>query len=187
MDKKRLVLMIGSIAFAFVASAAVAEEAMLPATLLTQDRQLVRCSRGQLKAFGVFDVGHAALYLERCQHLNDIFDTSPKRLRFVYERSIPATAFREAAEKYLKINLGTQFDAWREAIERFNRGYRDIDDGDYYDLIYNPQTGLALLLNGAEAAVLRDPRIGLAYLTIWFGQEPFSEGLKEALLTPETS
>ncbi|MEQ1545707.1 hypothetical protein [Methyloglobulus sp.] len=30
----------------------------------------------------------------------------PKQLRFAYEKAIPAKAFREASEEYLKINLG---------------------------------------------------------------------------------
>jgi len=184
MAKKTLAVMIGFIGLILSVPASTKEE-KLPADLLTEDAHFKRCSRGQLKAYSFFHVGYAALYLQRCQQIKTIFDKSPKRLRFVYERSIPARAFREAAEKYLQINLGKQFDPWRKAIDQFNQGYRDIEDGDYYELIYDPETGLRLYFNGAQMTILRDPGIGLAYFNIWFGKEPFSESLKEALLTPE--
>ena len=177
--------MIGFILLSFFAMAALAKEDRLPVYLMSKDTHLKRCSRGHLKAFKFFHVGYAALYLDRCQDIKNIFSTSPKRLRFVYDRAVPASAFREASEEYLKTNLGTKFYGWRQDIKQFNQGYKDIEDGDYYDLIFDPKTGLKLHLNGAEVAKLEDPGIGLAYFNIWFGKEPFSESLKEALLTPE--
>lgn len=185
MDKNTLAFLIAFLMLSFFAMAAVAKEEPLPVYLLSQDAHLKRCSRGNLKAFSFFHVGYAALYLDRCQQINNIFEKTPKRLRFVYERAIPASAFREAAEEYLKTNLGTKFYSWRQALDQFNRGYRDIEDGDYYDLIYDPKNGLELHFNGTQVAVLEDPGIGLAYFNIWFGKEPFSEKLKEDLLTPE--
>jgi len=135
--------------------------------------------------FRFIHVGSAALYLSSCTQLADIFTLSPKRLRFVYERSIPANAFQEAAVEYLKLNLGAQFDIWQETIRQFNQGYKNVQDGDYYDLNFHPKDGLSLALNGTELATIDDPEIGLAYLNIWFGKHAFSESLKASLLTPE--
>ncbi len=185
MDKNALAFLIAFLFISFFAMAAVAKEEPLPVYLMSQDAHLKRCSRGNLKAFNFFHVGYAALYLDKCQRIGNIFDSSPKTLRFVYERSIPASAFREAADEYLKTNLGAQYFTWQQTLDQFNKGYRDIKDGDYYDLIYDPETGLKLRFNGEQVAELGDPGIGLAYFNIWFGKEPFSDRLKEDLLTPE--
>lgn len=160
-------------------------ENLLPPRITSQDSQLSRCSRGELKAFRWIHVGYAALYLEGCNKNIDIFDRTPKHLRFLYERSIPAKAFREASEEYLKINLGDKYDTWRGAFAAFNRHYKDIEKGDFYDLIYDAQNGLRLFLNNELLGTLDDPEQGLAYFNIWFGDKPFSSALKEALLTPE--
>jgi hypothetical protein len=157
----------------------------LPSQLTSEKVALTRCSEAELKAFRWIHVGYAAVYLQSCDGLNDIFSETPKRLRFVYEKSIPANAFKEASEEYLKLNLGQQFENWRGSFAEFNQGYRDIKDGDYYDLIYTPKQGLSLFLNDTLMTKLDDPEKGLAYFNIWFGKEPFSTDLKRALLSPQ--
>lgn len=186
MDKKTTSLIMGLVIFATFTSATVADDEILPDAFVSRNIHLKRCSQAQIKAFKVMHVGYAGLYLERCKQKINIFNKSPKSLRFVYERAIPARAFREAAHEYLKTNLGSEFDRWEPIIDTFNLGYKDIKDGDYYDLIYDPKTGLTLEMNGVQLARLEDPGIGLAYFNIWFGKEPFSEQLKEDLLTPES-
>jgi hypothetical protein len=144
--------------------------------------RLSRCSRAELKAFRLIHVGNAALYLDDCKKIGTIFSADPKHLRFLYEKDIPAKAFKEASEEYLKINLGPKYTAWQSAFDKFNSHYQDIKEGDYYDLIYDPKTGLQLNLNNKPLAALNDPEQSLAYLNIWFGKEPFSEELKDSLL-----
>jgi hypothetical protein len=39
-----------------------------------------------------------------------------------------------------------------------------------------------LRLNGKDLATIQDPNIALAYLNVWFGNEPFSSDLKKTLL-----
>jgi len=185
MDKATITMKMSLLVFSLIISFAQAKENKLPEYLTAHDIRFKRCSRAELKAFSIFHVGYAGLYQEVCQRVINVFDKSSKNLRFVYERSIPARAFREAAEQYLKTNLGSKFNNWKQAIDTFNLAYQDIEDGDYYDLIYTSQSGLKLYLNDTFLAALNDPRLGLAYLNIWFGEEPFSESLKEALMTVE--
>jgi len=157
-------------------------EELFPDYIDTQNARLSRCSRGELKAFRLIYVGNAALYLDDCKKIGNIFSADPKHLRFLYEKAIPAKAFKEASEEYLKINLGPKYTAWRPAFDKFNSYYQDIKEGDYYDLIYDPKTGLQLNLNNKPLAALNDPAQSLAYLNIWFGKEPFSDELKDSLL-----
>jgi gamma-glutamylcyclotransferase (GGCT)/AIG2-like uncharacterized protein YtfP len=179
MDKKWLArLLITLVATLPVVQA----EELFPDYIDTRNARLSLCSRAELKAFRLIHVGNAALYLDDCRKIGNIFSTDPKHLRFLYEKAIPAKAFKEASEEYLKINLGQNYTAWRPAYDKFNSHYQDIKEGDYYDLIYDPETGLRLNLNNKPLAVLNDPAQSLAYLNIWFGKEPFSDELKEALL-----
>ena len=103
-------------------------------------------------------------------------------MRFLYDKPIPAKAFKETSEEYLKINLGPRYFAWKTTYNNFNSYYQDIKKGDYYDLIYDPKTGLQLNLNNKPLTDLNDHHQSLAYLNIWFGKEPFSEELKDSLL-----
>jgi len=157
-------------------------EERFPAHVNNSKIQLKLCSQAELKAFRLIHVGNAALYLEDCNKVSDIFSITPKRLRFLYDTNIPAKAFREASHEYLKINLGQKFSQWKTSFDQFNNNYQDIKAGDYYDLIYDPKTGLQLNLNNKPLAALNDPAQSLAYLNIWFGKEPFSEELKDSLL-----
>ena len=180
MDKKWLARLL--ITLVTAGPAVQAAEDLFPDTIDSRNARLSRCSRAELKAFRLIHVGNAALYLDDCKKMGTIFSPNPKHLRFLYEKAIPAKAFKEASEEYLKINLGQKYTAWRPAFDKFNSHYQDIKAGDYYDLIYDPKTGLQLNLNNKPLAVLNDPAQSLAYLNIWFGKEPFSEELKDSLL-----
>jgi Chalcone isomerase-like len=170
-----------------LASIAVHAEELFPPTIQTQSAKLVHCSRAELKAFGLIHVGNAALYLEDCQAIDNIFTQSPKQLRFAYETAIPAKAFREASEEYLKINLGQQYTQWEQAFKGFNSNYRDVKEGDYYDLVFDTNAGLQLFLNQKLLGSITNAEQGLAYFNVWFGKEPFSEDLKKGLLTTKLS
>jgi hypothetical protein len=157
-------------------------EERFPAHVTNSKAQLILCSQAELKAFGLIHVGNAALYLEDCNKLSDIFSLTAKRLRFLYDTTIPAKAFREASYEYLEINLGDKFGQWKTSFDQFNNNYQDIKTGDYYDLIYDPLTGLLLQLNGKDLSRIQDRDIALAYLNVWFGNQPFSDDLKNKLL-----
>lgn len=185
MVKKRLTRLTGTLSvLLFLLSCTVNALEQFPEQLTSEATALSRCSQAELKAFRWIHVGYAAVYLPSCDGLNDFFSETPKRLRFVYEKSIPAKAFKEASQEYLKLNLGKQFDEWRTSFIQFNEGYRDIKDGDFYDLIYSPEQGLKLFMNNTLMTSLDDPVKGLAYFNIWFGREPFSADLKRSLLSP---
>jgi len=185
MGKKSLTLIFSGILLGLSHHTVSANETLLPKQLSIKSTKLNRCSQAELKAFRIIHVGSAALYLSACHQLPEIFNQSPKRLRFVYQRSIPANAFQEAAVEYLKLNLGSRFDDWQETIETFNQAYKSVEKGDYYDLKFHPKEGLSLALNNTELATITDPEIGLAYLNIWFGKDAFSDSLKASLLKAE--
>lgn len=182
MDKRKFTRLIFLISILICSYTLGAAEADLPTQVNIEKQTLRQCSQGTLKAFSFIQVGFAALYLPDCEQLDSFFTEEPKQLRFLYQRAIPAGAFQRAADYYLEKNLGGQYDKWQAEIERFNENYRDIEEGDYYDLIFLPRIGLSLKLNNLELGKISDPDLALAYFKIWFGAEPFSDDLKQALL-----
>lgn len=155
---------------------------IFPPTLQAREGKLIHCSHAEIKAFHVIEVGNAALYLDNCRNSSDIFSKTPKQLRFVYNKVIPGKAFKEGVEEYLRINLGQRYSDWEQAFNDFNNHYRDVKEGDYYDLVFDTQAGLQLFLNKKLLGTLKDIDQGLAYFNVWFGNEPFSEELKKELL-----
>ncbi len=183
MDKKqRKQLLKGLLSSLFLFTSVGWSEERFPNQINDSKTPLKLCSQAELKAFKLIHVGNAGLYLEDCNQVLDVFSLTPKRLRFLYDTSIPAKAFREASVEYLEINLGEKFNQWKTTFEQFNNQYQDVKAGDIYDLIYDPLKGLLLQLNGQDLGTLQDPEIALAYLNVWFGNKPFSEDLKETLL-----
>ena len=136
MDKKWLTRLLISLVTTLPV---VQAEELFPDTIDSRNSRLSRCSRAELKAFRLIHVGNAALYLGDCKKIGNIFSPDPKHLRFLYEKDIPAKAFKEASEEYLKINLGPKYAEWQPVFVKFNSHYQDIKEGDYYDLIYDPR------------------------------------------------
>ena len=84
MDKKWLARLLITLASAL--PVVQAEEALFPDTIDIRNAKLSRCSRAELKAFRLIHVGNAALYLEDCKKIGNIFSADPKHLRFFYEK-----------------------------------------------------------------------------------------------------
>ena len=108
MDKKWLARLLITLASALPV---VQAEELFPVYIDSRNARLSLCSRAELKAFRLIHVGNAALYLDDCKKIGNIFSADPKHLRFLYEKDIPAKAFKEASEEYLKINLGPKYTA----------------------------------------------------------------------------
>ena len=61
-------------------------EELFPDYIDTGNARLSRCSRAELKAFRLIHVGNAALYLDDCKKIGNIFSADPKHLRFFMKR-----------------------------------------------------------------------------------------------------
>jgi hypothetical protein len=136
------------------------------------------CGSGKLKAYGIFTVGEGYLYRPDCRADWSVSVPEPRYMEFRYERDIPAEAFRESALNYLKQN-GIHESA---ALTAFHAGYQDIEKGDVYAIYYAPGAGLELRLNETILSRLADEALSLAYFSIWLGENPFDNHLKNSLL-----
>ena len=101
-------------------------EELFPNFIDSKNVKLSRCSEAELKVFRLIHVGNAALYMDDCKQIDAIFNNNFKLLRFFYDKSIPAKAFKDSSEEYLKINLGPRYLDWKNAFDKFNSYYQDI-------------------------------------------------------------
>lgn len=144
--------------------------------------ELPRCSTGKVKALKFFHVGQASLFRQDCAADDKL--APPLRLAFGYNREVPGDAFAKAAREMIERNLSEQrFQALQQRLDAFNRHYRTTNDGDRYTLDYDRDQSLVLRLNGEVLAREQGRDFADAYLSIWFGEDPYSDNLKEALLS----
>ncbi|EKF75554.1 hypothetical protein A11A3_01737 [Alcanivorax hongdengensis A-11-3] len=139
------------------------------------------CHSADVKALKFFTVGKAQLLRQDCRS-QDLLN-APVRLSFSYFRDVPGSAFAKAAEHFIELNTSdSQFQKLKARVEAFNSHYRDIGDGDTYTLTYDTDGSLVLALNGEPLAREKGDDFARAYLAIWFGDDPYSDSLKENLL-----
>lgn len=142
------------------------------------------CSQAEVRAFVIFSVAHAQLYRQYCP-AGQLPLTPPLMLVFRYSRDVPADAFQRSSVHMIKKNLSAQaYASLSTRIANFNRGYRNTQDGDVYRLEYRHDGRFLLYFNGQQVASEKGDDFAHAYLSIWFGTEPYSNNLKQALLTP---
>ena len=155
-----------------------------PARLDDQTRLNV-CRSAPVQALRFIEVGEARLWRDNCVSGRASLQP-PLLLEFAYRREVPGSAFSRAAMAMIERNLsGADFAELKPRLERFNSHYRDIGDGDTYQLRYLPDGQLELLLNNEVLTREQGHEFANAYLNIWFGPQPYSDRLKRQLLASE--
>lgn len=152
-----------------------------PSTLDTGIR-LDQCRSAPVQALRFIEVGKASIWRDGCDQQTQVL-APPLLLEFTYRREVPGSAFSRSATAMLERNVNpATFADLKQRIEAFNSHYRDIGDGDSYQLRYLSDGRLELLLNNELLASEQGHEFANAYLQIWFGPKPYSERLKEQLL-----
>lgn len=142
---------------------------------------LNKCSESKLEKY-FYDLGHVALYREKCNTTAALTE-APVYVEFAYTRSFDGEDFAESANKLIKRNISRQaFKKIEADLNTFNQAYESIKDGDRYAISFSQETGLVLSLNGEVLTQSDNPALAEHYFTIWFGDKPFSNKLKENLL-----
>lgn len=154
-----------------------------PAVVKTELGNLSRCSQTEVSVMKFISVADAALYSEDCSQLPALAEHL--QLSFIYHREIAGEDFIEAAETLLRRNLtAEEYTQIETDLNAFNQSYQSVQDGDRYD-VRRSKNGLFLLKNGHVISHHSSTVLGQVYYLIWFGDKPFNEKLKAALLRPE--
>ncbi|MGY6589040.1 MAG: chalcone isomerase family protein [Wenzhouxiangella sp.] len=151
---------------------------------LTPGQGVNVCSELELRVAGLFRVGTAYLYLDQCENASErILDSIPKQFSLRLARSFSGEDLADTARTTLKDNLGLDnIDELPETLACMAGAYVDADDGDRYDVIYQPGEGLAMFLNDELLKTCEDSGDAAKYFMIWFGEQPFHRRMRDRLL-----
>ncbi|AOE48963.1 chalcone isomerase family protein [Kangiella sediminilitoris] len=154
--------------------------AELPASINHNNQTFELCAQEKVTKGIFFDIVNVGIYYKNCGSVGGIFDDETKLLRFAYLREVEGQQFTEGAIEYLEENLSPEekqrcFDRYSQ----LNNSYKDVSDGDYYDLYLIKDEGLKLYLNNQYITEMTDTSCDSEYLKVWFGKESMDSQFQE--------
>jgi hypothetical protein len=160
-------------------------EVVFPSRVVHSDRALNLHSATVLKALGLFRVYSIGLYLEEGGQAGQVLEDVPKRLDVEYLRNVPASKLAELSREHMaKTQSPALLEELSERLETINAGYRDFAPGDRCALTYIPGQGTELSINGEVQCLVPGSDFARAYFSMWLGDQPLDEGLRDRLLRP---
>jgi hypothetical protein len=70
----------------------------------------------------------------------------------------------------------------RPRLDKFNRLFKDLKEGDVVFMDYVPDMGTRLVINGQKMGTVKGRDINVALLKVWLGASPADSELKSAML-----
>lgn len=148
-----------------------------------------RCSEVELKVMGLFSVGTASLHLTDCDDTDRVLGRIPKMFSLELDRDMSGQDLIDSANELLVKNISgaENPNELPQELACLADAYVDASEGERFDVVYQPEGGLALYRNGDLLRECPDQGHGHRYFQIWFGDEPFNHRMKRALLEPASS
>ena len=155
----------------------------LPHAAARADADWQRCAELELRVGGIFRVGTALLYLDQCTDAQRILEPIPKKFSLQLARALRGQDLTASARSTLQQNLAlTSADELPAPLRCMADAYVDAEQGDRYDVVFEPQRGLSLYLNGDLLRQCGPAEGAEKYFMIWFGEQPFHRRLRDRLL-----
>ena len=152
--------------------------------LATERPDLTRCAEVQLRIAGLFNVGTARLYLAECKDAERILESLPKTFSLELARDMKGEDLIDSATNTLVDNLDLDSpEQLPQDLACLANAYVDAEKGERFDVVYEPDTRLALYRNGELLTECPDQGRGAEYFNIWFGERPFHRRLRDRLLS----
>ncbi|GAA4359258.1 chalcone isomerase family protein [Kangiella marina] len=162
-------MLIGALALSLMS--ATAHTNQLPQTISHSKGEFQLCDKERVSKLW-FDIVDVGIYYPSCDTVQHIFDNQTKLLRFAYLREVEGQQFTKGAIEYLEQNLNPQeLEYCSEHFSPLNHVYKDVTEGDYYDLYLFEDEGLTLYLNGKHLHDMPSKECHTPYLNVWFGEE----------------
>lgn len=149
------------------------------------NHQLTLCASTNMRKM-LFNIGDVALYLKDCSQASaETLTEQPVKLSFVYQRAFDGEDFIKSSDVLIQRNISVaDYAAIEEELKAFNANYQAIAKDEVYEIAYSQETGLLLSKNGRQLSQSSSAQLAAAYFTIWFGDNPFSNKMKNELLSP---
>ena len=150
---------------------------------IAQEKTLTLRGVGLLRYMVVIKAYVGALYMDRNQTADQIFQDVPKRLELHYFHAISAADFAESTRIMIEKNLTPQkAKILAPRIAQMNALYRDVKPDDRYAATYWPGVGTELALNGNPLGIVPGVDFAAAYFAIWIGDHPIDKKFRDHLL-----
>ncbi|WP_223670619.1 chalcone isomerase family protein [Kangiella shandongensis] len=144
----------------------------IPQEVSYRDLKLTLCAQEKITKGIFFDIVNVGIYYQDCSANQGIFDDQTKLLRFAYLREVNGEQFTEGAIEYLEENLTKQQQSQcMTEFKELNNSYKDVQNGDFYDLYLLYNQGIKLYLNQEYIIDMPNRACDSLYLNVWFGPE----------------
>ncbi len=136
-----------------------------------------------------FKIYIAALYLqEKSRDVKSVVETdAPKRMtmHFLYEE-VEKEKLVDGWNEGFENNLSSEkLNSLKSRIDQFNSYFESMKSGEVIYLDYLPGKGTRVIIKGTEKGIVEGLDFNQALLSIWLGDEPVGEELKQQLLGVE--
>jgi len=173
------------IASSVIASAQVSAQGQeVPAVVKVASSELTLNGAGFRRLMGM-KMYEAGLYLDKKSQDADVIlnDDAPQMVRMhIVSNMITAARVEDVVLSGFKATK--TYDQYRDEVTLLLKAFAtDVKAGDYYDLYYEPGTGLRAYLNGEESVVVpSDAGFKKALYGIWLSDTPVQRKLKRQML-----
>jgi hypothetical protein len=151
------------------------------------NEQLTLHGIGLLKWKYLVNVYLVGLYKPARVPVDQVLQDVPKRLDYYFFVDMKASDFQDTGFQLMAQNVGEEkAKSMTSELEAFNSLYRDVKAGQRYTFTYLPGQGLEMALDDRVLGQVRGDEFAAAYLSIWLGPNPVSQGLQEGLFDPAT-
>ncbi len=136
-----------------------------------------------------FKIYIGALYLpEKTREAKTILQGNQANrvlMHFIYDE-VPAKKLVDAWHQGFSDNVtGQQLDILKPRLEEFNSLFGDLYKGNVVLLDYVPGEGTRVNIRGKQVGLIAGADFNRALLSVWLGEEPVTEELKQGMLGSE--
>ncbi len=142
-------------------------------------------STGLFRWNGIFKVYSGALYLSPGHSAGQYREDISKCITLNYFRDFDGEDIGPAGDEVMaRMYSPADMARLSERLRRFNAAYRSVTKNDQYRLCYAPGHGTTLAFNGEDLVTIEGADFAAAYFSLWLGEDPVNERLRDALYTP---
>ena len=158
----------------------------LPAVIEHNNKPFQQCKDYTLRYGLLIKVAEIGWYSPDCTQQKNVLASGNKVIRFHYLVNVSGDFFKKSAQEYFLLNLENQEQQkqFNDVLTAFNSGYKDIKDGEYFDLVHIDDASLSLFKNNELLSVTKNSLFSRKYFNIWFGNIPVIDKLKLAFSKP---
>lgn len=153
----------------------------------TVEGKALKLNGAGLRKKAIFKVYVAALYAENTTQDANTFINSDqtKQVKMVMLRDLDQEQIVGAVREGFEKNNKAKMPALKERLDKFTAAIPTVKKGDVLTLTYVPGKGTSVTSKSGQAMTVQGKDFADALFSVWLGQFPVSEDLREEMLGKE--